>query len=189
MENKNNTALIGDYLGTIEEFVPGEGTYAEEGKIYASTMGSVVVDRENHVVKVDGKLPPILEKGQVVFGEVLDLKKNAVVVIARKIKGHDGEIDMKTGLFVSNISEAYVEKPEDAFAIGDIIKGVVIKLEGSLIDISTRAPEYGVVKAFCRRCRCPLEKSDKGPGILSCPCCQNKEKRKVAEDYGNVAEM
>jgi exosome complex RNA-binding protein Csl4 len=28
MENKN--VLIGDYLGTIEEFVPGDGTYAEE---------------------------------------------------------------------------------------------------------------------------------------------------------------
>jgi exosome complex component CSL4 len=46
MENKN--VLIGDYLGTIEEFVPGDGTYAEEGKIYASTIGPVVIDRENH---------------------------------------------------------------------------------------------------------------------------------------------
>jgi exosome complex component CSL4 len=130
-----------------------------------------------------------VEIGQVVFGEVLDLKKNAVVVIARKLKGHGGEIDMKVGLFVSNISETYIERPEDAFGIGDIVKGVVIKMEGSLIDISTRSPDMGVVKAFCRRCRCPLEKSDKGPGLMSCPCCGNKEKRKVADDYGNVAEM
>jgi exosome complex component CSL4 len=186
MENKN--ILIGDYLGTIEEFVPGKGTYAEDGKIYASNIGKYVLDPENHVVSVDGKNPPILERGQVVFGEVLDLRKNAAVVIARKLQGHCGEVDIKTGLFVSNMADSYVERPEDAFAIGDIVKGVVIKIESGLIDISTKGP-MGVVKAFCRRCRCPLDKSDKGPGMLECPCCGNKEKRKIADDYGNVAEL
>ncbi len=186
MENKR--ILIGDYLGTIEEFVPGKGTYAEDGKIYASNIGKYTVDPENHVVSVDGKNPPVLERGQVVFGEVLDLRKNAAVVIARKLKGHSGEVDIKTGLFVSNMADSYVERPEDAFAIGDIVKGVVIKIDAGLIDISTKGP-MGVVKAFCRRCRCALEKSDKGPDLLVCPCCGNKEKRKTAEDYGNVSEL
>ncbi len=44
----------------------------------------------------------------------------------------------------------------------------------------------GVVEAFCRRCRCALEKSDKGRTLPDCACCGNKEKRKTAEDYGNV---
>jgi len=186
MENK--TTLVGDYLGTIEEFVPGIGTYAEDGKIYAANVGRVVLDRENHVIKVMGKVLPVLEKGQVVFGEVLDIKKNAVVVIVRKIKGMRGEVDIKTGLFVSNISDGYVERPDDMFAIGDIVKGVVIKMDGGLIDISTRGP-YGVVKAFCRRCRCAMDKSDKSPEVLVCPCCASKEKRKIADDYGNVADI
>jgi exosome complex component CSL4 len=186
---ENETKLIGDYLGTIEEFVPGVGTYAEEGKIYAANIGRVEIDRENHVVKVMGKMLPVLERGMVVFGEVLDIKKNAVVIIARKIQGQRGDVDIKVGLFVSNISDGYVERPDDLFAIGDIVKGVVIKMEGSLIDISTRGP-YGVVKAFCRRCRCPMEKSDKVPAdVLVCPCCADKEKRKIADDYGNVSDL
>ncbi len=42
MENKR--ILIGDYLGTIEEFVPGKGTYAEDGKIYASNIGRDIMN-------------------------------------------------------------------------------------------------------------------------------------------------
>jgi len=186
METKE--VLIGDYLGTIEEFVPGKGTYAEDGKIYASNIGKCVIDHENHVVSVDGKNPPMLEKGQVIFGEVLDIRKNAAVVIARKLKGYSGEVDIKTGLFVSNMADSYVERPEDAFAIGDIVEGVVIKIDGGLIDISTKGP-MGVVKAFCRRCRCALKKSDKGQDMLECPCCGNKGRRKIADDYANVAEL
>jgi len=186
MENK--TALIGDYLGTIEEFVPGEGTYAEDGKIYAANMGKLTVDHESHVVSVGGKSLPTLERGQVVFGEVLDIKKNAVVVIARKLAGRKGDVDIKTGLFVSNIADGYVEKPDDLFAVGDIVKGVVIRIDASLIDISTKGP-FGVVKAFCKRCRCALVKSQKAPGALLCPCCGSKEKRKTADDYGNVVDM
>ena len=85
MENKK--ILIGEYLGTIEEFVPGKGTYAEDGKIYASTLGDLSIDSENHVINVLGKPQATLERGQTVFGEVLDIKKNAVVVIVRRIKG------------------------------------------------------------------------------------------------------
>jgi exosome complex component CSL4 len=186
MDNKK--ALIGEYLGTIEEFMPGDGTYAEDGKIYSSAFGEVCIDRENHVVSVGVKQLPTLEIGSVVFGEVLDIKKNAVVIIVRKILGHDGEIDVKTGLFVSNIADSYVERPEDMFAIGDIVKGVIIKMEGNLIDISTKGP-YGVVKAFCRRCRAAMTRSDKSQDVLVCPCCGDKEKRKVAEDYGQVKEL
>lgn len=186
MEDKK--IAIGDYLGTIEEFVPGEGTYAEEGKIYASAFGNLQVDKENHIIGVDCKTTPKLEKGSIVFGDVLDIKKNSVVIIARRIKGFKGDIDVKTGLFVSNISDGYVEKPDDLFAIGDIVKGVIIKMECNLIDISTKG-SMGVVKAFCRKCRCPLEKSAKIPSLLLCPCCGNKEKRKIAEDYGSVTDI
>lgn len=186
MENKNIS--IGDYLGTIEEFVPGDGTYAEGGKIYASNIGKVILDRENHIAKVDGKFPPWLKNGQVVFGEVLDLRKNSVIVIVRKLQGFKGNVDIKTNLFISNISDEYIEKPQNAFAIGDIVKGMVIKVNAGLVDISTKG-NLGVVKAFCRRCRSPLIKSSKFPALLLCPCCGNKEKRKTAFDYGNVAEL
>lgn len=184
IENK----MIGSYLGTIEEFLPGDGTYAEDGKIYASNIGKVILNRENHIAKVDGKFPPRLKNDQIVFGEVLNIKKNSVTVIVRKLKGFKGEIDVRTELFVSNISDEYIEKPEDVFAIGDIVKAKVIKIMIGMVDISTKG-NLGVVKAFCKRCRSSLLKSSESPILLFCPSCGNKEKRKIAPDYGNVAEI
>jgi exosome complex component CSL4 len=180
------TTIIGDYLGTIEEFVPGEGTYADDGKIYASNIGKAVLDQENHTARVDGKSPSELKVGQVIFGEVLNIRKNIVTVIARKVEGVKGEIDVKMGIYVSNISNSYVEKPDNMFGIGDIVKGKVIKIEPGMIDLSTKG-DFGVVKAFCKRCRYPLEDSEKSEGKLVCPSCGHKEQRKVAGDYGNVA--
>lgn len=186
---KGEITLIGDYLGTIEEFVPGEGTYADDGKIYASNIGIAILDQKNHTVRIEGKIQPELKVGDIVFGEVLSVKKNAVTIIVRKIMGFEEFLDIKTGLYVSNISNTYVESAESMFGIGDIVKGKVIKIEANLIDLSTRDNDLGVVKAFCKRCRFPLVKSEKYRGKMECPSCGHREDRKIASDYGNVAKI
>lgn len=178
--------IIGDYIGTIEEFVPCEGTYSEDGKIYASNIGRVVLDQENHTARIEAKMPADLKVGQVVFGDVLSIKKNLVQVIARKIKDIKGEIDAKVGIYVSNIAKTYVENPEDMFGIGDIVKGKIVRIEPGMIDITTKDDEYGVVKAFCKRCRYALEKVEGSHNKLICPSCGHREQRKLASDYGNV---
>lgn len=178
-------ALIGDYIGTIEEYVPGDGTYAEDGKIYAATIGNVTMDKEKHIATVDGKVPAEIEVGQVVFGEVMAARKNIVSVIVSRIVGVDRELDTKTGIYVSNISDGYVEKVEDMFGIGDIVKAKVVKIASNLIDISTKG-DFGVVKAFCKRCRHPMVRSEKAKEKLECVSCGHLESRKIAADYGNV---
>ncbi len=178
--------MLGDYLGTIEEFVPGEGTYSDDGKIYASNIGKAMVDKENHIAKIDAKMPPEIKKGEVIFGDVLGVRKNTVTVIARKIQGVKGDIDAKTSIYVSNISKGYVDKPEDLFGIGDIVKGVITKMDHNLIDISTKEDNMGVVKAFCKRCRHSLDCVDAPSGKLVCPSCGHREQRKVSKDYNKV---
>jgi exosome complex component CSL4 len=180
--------MIGEYLGTIEEFTPGKGTYAEDGKIYAAKMGTKAVDASKHVAEVKGKDLPSLSVGQVVFGEVAGFRTNMVTVIAGKIQGQKGQIDEKTTIYVSNVADAYVDKPEEFFAIGDIVKAKIIRMEGNVIDISTKG-EFGVVKAYCRNCRNPLAKSQKQADRLECPSCRRIEKRKLASDYGNVSAI
>ncbi|MFH0861355.1 MAG: exosome complex RNA-binding protein Csl4 [Candidatus Altiarchaeota archaeon] len=177
--------MIGDYLGTIEEFVPGEGTYSEDGKIYASKVGELTLDKENHTVTVNGRELPDVRVGQIVFGDVTGFRKNMVTLNVSKIEGIENEIDVKTNIYVSNISDGYVEQVEDMFGIGDIVKGKVIKLDRNMIDISTKG-DYGVVKAFCKRCRLPLIKSEKKETNMECSSCGHKENRKIAKDYGNV---
>lgn len=184
MEDK--VKIIGDYLGTIEEFVPCEGTYSDDGKIYASNIGNAVLDQENHIARIDAKMPSELKVGQVIFGDVLGLRKNTVTIIARKIQGIKGDIDAKTSLYVSNIAKTYVEKPEDLFGIGDIVKAKVLKIEHGLIDITTKEDIFGVVKAFCKRCRYSLERDDSSQNRLICPSCGHRENRKISTDFGNV---
>ncbi|MFH1054650.1 MAG: exosome complex RNA-binding protein Csl4 [Candidatus Altiarchaeota archaeon] len=184
----DDKVMIGEYLGTIEEFMPGEGTYAEDGKIYAAKMGHKAVDPARHVAEVKGKDLPSLKVGQTVFGEVATVKTSTVTVIVGKIQAQKGIIDEKTLIYVSNISDKYVDKPEDYFAIGDIVKARVIRMDPGLIDISTKG-DFGVVKAFCKSCRHPLAKSKKHEERLECPSCGRVEKRKMAVDYGNVSEF
>ncbi len=183
----NDIKQIGDLLGTIEEFVPGKGTYTEDGKIYASIMGKGVVDRENHSVRVEGRMPAELKVGQTVFGDVLKLNKNVVTVIVKRIQGAEGEVDIKTGIYVSNIADEYVEKPESMFGLGDIVKAKVIKIQPGMIDISTKG-DFGVVKAYCRRCRHPLKKSDEKNKMV-CSNCEFKDTRKFSKDYGQVENL
>lgn len=185
---EKNTVMIGDLLGTIEEFMPGEGTYAEDGKIYASNIGKAVIDRENHVVRIEGKIPPEIKIGQVVFGDVMRISKNIITVIVRRIKGYDMQMDIKTGIYVSQIADGYVKRPEDMFGIGDIVIGKVIKIDQGLIDITTKG-SFGVVKAFCKRCRAPLVRTEKYKDKLLCPSCGSNEMRKIANDYGVVSEI
>ncbi len=182
---ENERVLIGDYLGTIEEFVPGKGTFAEDGKIYAAIMGAAQLDRANHMAEVKGKNIPELEVGQVIYGEIVNIRRNNITVIAKKIRGYDSEIDEKTSLYVSNIADKYVEKAENLFGIGDIVEGEIIRIHGGMVSLSTKG-DCGVVLAFCRRCRHRLEKTDKYKDKLVCPNCAHEEERKIARDYGKV---
>ncbi|OYT27208.1 MAG: hypothetical protein B6U97_02145 [Candidatus Altiarchaeales archaeon ex4484_96] len=185
---EKDKVLIGEYIGTIEEFVPGKGTFAEDGKIYSAIIGEVELDKANQTVRVKGKTIPELEVGQVVFGEIVNIRRNNITVIVKRIRGFDLEMDEKTSLYVSNIADKYVEKAEDLFGIGDIIEGEIIRIHGGMVSLTTKGG-YGVVLAFCKRCRHRLEKTDKYKDKLICPNCAHEEKRKIAADYGNVKDV
>lgn len=176
-------AFLGDYIGTIEEFLPGNGTYVENGKIYASNIGKVEVDDIERKISI-GKSHKI-SVGQIVFCEVLDIRKNMATVLISKILGSKNEVAAKANIFISNISDKYIDRVEDAFGIGDIIEAKVIKVENNLIDLSTEG-NFGVVKAFCNRCRHTLVK--KG-NKLFCENCGKDKIRKTAYNYGFVKEI
>lgn len=183
-----DNVMIGDLLGTIEEFMPGKGTFTEDGKIYASKMGKKVIDMQKHEAMVVGKDIPSLEVGQEVFGEVVMMKPQMAIVNVQRIKGYQGEISERTTIFVSNIDNKYVDNPSDLFGLGDIVKATVFKMDNGMIDLSTKG-EYGVVKAFCKRDRMPLAKSKKNEGMLECPVCRHIEKRKISPEYGQVSDL
>ncbi len=181
--------MIGEYLGTIEEFMPGKGTFEEEGKIYAAKIGTKHIDGQKHLAEVHGKDLPRIMVGQTVFAQVTGIKNSNVTVEIGKIKGLNTPVAEKAMIYVSNIDEKYVKEPGEMFGIGDIVKARVLKMDDDLIDLTTKDADLGVVKAFSKQTRNPLSKSAKFPDKLEDPVTKALEKRKISSEYGCVGEI
>ncbi|BAD85358.1 RNA-binding protein, containing S1 domain [Thermococcus kodakarensis KOD1] len=178
--------LPGDYLGVIEEFLPGDGVREENGELYATRAGKVRIDSDKMEISVEPvtDVPPLPRVGDVVIGRVVEVKPQAVIVQIISIEGRENDREIATsklaGIHISEIKEGFVEDITKEFKIGDVIRARVIANEKSPIQLSTKGPDLGVVYALCSRCRTPLiRRGDK----LICPRCGNVETRKLSSLY------
>jgi exosome complex component CSL4 len=188
-EEKNGYAmekrivLPGDQLSTSEELLPGDGTFEEEGIIRASRMGEYIVDQNSRraTVKPLTSVPVLLKKGDIVFAEVNSVRSSMVIAEVKHVVGKQRPIsgDVNGTLHISEISSGYVKDPSDVISLGDVFKARVIQVTPS-VQLTTKGKDLGVIKAFCQRCRTPLDQKDGG---LECPQCNHKEKRKLAQSY------
>ncbi len=175
----------GERLGVIEEFSPGQGTYVEEGKIYAKVSGRTLLDMQNKTVSVyptvhGAKVPKV---GSVLTGQVSNLQNKAAAIRIFKI-GNEQLSGVFSGLlYISDISMSYVESIHDACKPGDIIRAEVISEKNRLLHLSTSDKNLGVLYAFCSRCGNMLQQKRYK---MQCPSCGNVEKRRVALDYGKA---
>lgn len=172
--------MPGDKLGYAEEYAAGKGVYEENGELFASVAGRVVM--KNRVISVEPvKRIPEINKGDVVVGRIIDLRNSlALVEIARK-EGSDRGL-MHTGLgaiHISNVQPGYLKDISTAFGYRDIVRARVVDVEQ--MRLSTKEEGMGVIKAICSVCKegLVLEK-DK----LVCPSCGNVEKRRISPEYG-----
>ncbi|AGK60761.1 putative RNA-binding protein (consists of S1 domain and a Zn-ribbon domain) [Archaeoglobus sulfaticallidus PM70-1] len=171
----------GDKLGIAEEFICGEGVYEEDGELYASVAGKLVVkDRVLRVESVN-KIPNI-ERGDTILGRVVDVRNSIALIELSRKSGFDRDL-MHTGiaaLHISNIQNEYLKDINSAVKYMDVVKARVI--DPKLLKLSTKESDMGVVKAICSECRHELLKDGK---VLKCPNCGNVERRKIASDYGS----
>ncbi len=179
---------LGDYLGVIEEFLPGEGVREENGELYATRAGKVRIDPpEKMEISVEPvtDVPPLPRVGDVVIGRVVEVKPQAVIVQIIGIEGRENDREIATsklaGIHISEVKGGFVEDITKEFKIGgDVIRARVIANEKSPIQLSTNGSDLGVVYALCSRCRTPLiRRGDK----LICPRCGNVETRKLSSLY------
>ena len=89
-------------------------------------------------------------------------------------------IQASTVLRVNNIRSGFVKDLRDEFKIGDIVRVKILEAEPQNVVVSTEGPNLGVIKAFCVKCRTPLDKDGKD---LVCPACGWKDHRHMAKDY------
>jgi len=183
---KNGEFVIpGDELGTCEEFIPGEGTYEEEGKIYSSVTGIVNIDLKERKITVVPKTstPPLLRKGSIIIGKVLDVKPQIALVDIVKLKGVERSIAIGAigSIHISQTRSSFVDDLTREFKVDDIVCAKVINPTTLPVFLSTKDQNLGVIRAFCEICNVPLIRMN---NKLKCPECGRIETRKISSEYG-----
>lgn len=184
MKSVKKIVLPGEVLAASEEFLAGEGTFEQDGKILASCLGKLNLDSEEMVAKVEPINPLVeLRVGDVVLARVQDVKSSMVLVNVFRLEGKSRGITGETfgSLHISKISEGFTQDVWKEFRIGDIIRAKVVRDKPAL-QLSTSHSDLGVLFGLCTKCRMPLIKRDKS---LFCENCKRSEIRKMALDYGN----
>ena len=180
------TVLPGDEIATEEEYVADEGTYVKEGRIYASRVGTLVLDEEESMAKVvTPNAPTVLKVGDIIYVTIDDTRKTMATATAVAKDGSRRCISSSTvaTLHVSKISPDYTDNVDAEVRKLDLVRARVIGVDPSL-QITTKDPHLGVVRAQCGRCKTELVRKGRG---LYCPKCRRSQPRKLADDYGDVA--
>ena len=183
--SKNKIVLPGEQVSTSEELMPGDGTFEEDGIIRADIVGTYHVDEKHRRAKVKPltSTPVTLRKGDIVLAKVGSVRSNMIIAEVIHVTGKKRAVSGDTNgtLRVSEISNGYVKDPTTEFAPGDIIRAKVVQVKPN-IQLATKDNDLGAIKSMCSKCRKSLER--KG-NILECANCGNKEKRRMANDFGN----
>ncbi len=182
---KNKVILPGEQIATTEELMPGDGTYEDNGVIRASRLGLYEIDTKNRRAKIKPltSVPVEIKKGNIILAKVNSVRSNMVIADIIHVIGKNRQVsgDTNATLRVSEISNSYTKDPSSEYSPGDIIRAKVTQVRPSL-QLATKDKDLGVIKAVCSKCRGLLQQ--KG-NVLQCQNCNNKERRKIATDYGN----
>ena len=188
MSQTNEIVAVGDFLGVVEEYIPGFGTYESNGKIFSSFVGYKKVDRQRLEISIE----PIKKKdeivpqvGDVVICEVVMVRKQSAMVHIFKIRNHFLFDTQSAMLHVSNMSQNYLNNVEEGFRPTDIIRAKIISKNFTEYEITTKYPELGCIHSECNCCGAVLQRDG---NELVCNTCGFPNRRKIAKDYGHVRE-
>jgi len=177
----------GEPLCTIEEYLPGDGVYVDDGLIRAARFGQVEIDpvsRRISVKSVTGK-PRLPRRGVSVYGVAIGAPREELMLIRifadERMIAYNGSF---TGiLHVSQVSEQYGQgrRIYDFVKPGDVVRVTVLSDTPAYI-VSMKRPQDGVILAFCSICGAPLYRVP-GSNRLVCLRCGREEQRKISPYY------
>ncbi len=173
----------GEPLCAPEEFMPGPGTYVDDGHVRAAQLGVASYDLKNRIVTVKPltSQPRIPRTGDVVLGVVVNIRDElATLKIVADDKGENYSGTYTGILHVSQVSTRYVKVVEEAVKMGDLVKVKILR-DSAPYQLTLKDARLGVVAAACSNCGGLLVKTSSGQ--LKCPRCGSVERRKTAPDY------
>ena len=167
--------------------MPSFGVYSDKGELYSSTIGHLETDQARHSAKVTSgpKMPRMQRESNIVVGIIAELNDNVAIIDLMPFETENFKFIPNTAsavLRVSNVRRAYVDSLRDEMGIGDMIRAKITEVNEHSVNLRTDEKDLGVIKAFCKQCRNPLDLDGKA---LKCGNCGHIEKRKLAEDYGS----
>jgi exosome complex component CSL4 len=176
--------LPGFHIASALEAMGGKNTYTENDEIYSSSLGTLGEnEREVEVEARDERQINIPKVGDDVYctvDRVSDNKAFVSCILANDLEKSGSSKDIPAVIPVNKIRSEHVRSVKEEVGIGDIVKGKIVKLENSMVDISIYGPEYGVVRAFCFSCRKPMVLKE---GSLICTDCEKQTRRKISNEY------
>tara|TARA_Y100000310_G_C20698559_1_gene827539 strand:- start:1266 stop:1823 length:558 start_codon:yes stop_codon:yes gene_type:complete len=176
--------IPGDFLSTEEEFEPGQNAFIEEGSIRSDSIGTVVENTEHRTISVEKTKNVIpIKKGDIVFGEVGLVRDSSVILYLSTVEAdHTKKVLSVTraSLPIRMVSRDYVKHLKELFKIGDLVKAKIAFVAPYGIDVRTDEPELGVIRAFCAKCRKPLQLFG---SQLKCLGCGDTGGRKFSTEY------
>jgi len=181
---RGDLVLPGDLLGTAEEFVPGLGTYEDNGRVYAALFGRTHVDPQARAISVLAvhAIPRIAE-GDLVYVRVDEIKSAMAIctILASASTNRNVPGAPEGTVHISKARDGYTETLNTEFGVGDILLAKVLQGRPAM-KLTTAPAQLGVVAARCQTCHGLLSLDAKG--TLRCYRCGAVERRKLAADYG-----
>jgi len=183
---KEEIVYPGSFLAYEEEFIAGKNTFEdEEGKVYADSIGLKNLDSATHEASVDkiARKTDLIDRESIVLAVVFSVKKKAVLInlVSAEKNGEQRVIhNRNASLAIFNISDGYVNSAEDMYRVGDIVRARILEVTPYGIELETKAPDLGVIKAYGIKSRKPLVLID---GKLRDTVTGATEERKISNLY------
>lgn len=132
---ENKIAVPGELLAEGMDYLPGQNTYRDGEKIFASRVGLVKVDgRVLKLIQLEGKYVP--KRNDVIIGKVYDILMSGWRIDTNSV--YSSMLSLKEGV------ASFVEKGADLtryYSIGDYLVCKITNVTTQkLVDVSTRGP-------------------------------------------------
>ncbi len=186
-ESESKMVFPGTFLGAEEEYLAGKNAGVDDyGNIVACTVGKKETIARNRSIEIKkpGKNALPFEPNDIILGRISLVKENSAMVEIDSAERNGMEKKILRGvaaIMIRMVDAGFVRQLSDKFRIGDIVKAKIVSVSSCGIDCSTADDrEFGVIKAFCKKCRQPLQLFGMQ---LKCLNCGNTETRKISSDY------
>ncbi|WP_455143689.1 exosome complex RNA-binding protein Csl4 [Candidatus Hodarchaeum mangrovi] len=181
-QSHNEIVVPGEKIAIIEEFLPDETCFEEEGEIFSSLLGNIVTDRKKHKISIVPKKRYLqINVGDIGIGRVEFVKKQVASLNLHYVNNINIPLPVNAILHVSEASKHYVRNMYEVARPGDWLAVKIIRTSTPL-SVGLVGSGLGVIIAFCNHCGQEIEY--KRQNLLECPNCGLIQPRITSRNYG-----